>query len=90
MNELTASEHGDHPTFEEIFKRHHRRVYYLCLRMTGDVAEAEDLTLEVFTQVFSKLESLRGVSSFSTWLHRLTVNHILMHWRKNLMRSMIK
>jgi len=72
--------------FEELFKVHHRRVYAVCLRMIGNTAEAEDLTQEVFLQVFRKLETFRGESAFGTWLHRLTVNHVLMHFRKRRSR----
>ena len=55
--------------FEEIFRLHHRRVYSICLRMIGNAAEAEDLTQDVFLQVFRKLETFRGESAFTTWLH---------------------
>ena len=72
--------------FEELFKAHHRRVYAVCLRMTGNAAEAEDLTQEVFLQAFRKLGSFRGESAFSTWLHRLTVNCVLMHFRRRRSR----
>jgi RNA polymerase sigma-70 factor, ECF subfamily len=68
--------------FEEIFRLHHRRVYSLCLRMIGNSTEAEDLTQDVFIQVFRRLGSFRGESAFTTWLHRLTVNQVLMHLRK--------
>jgi RNA polymerase sigma-70 factor (ECF subfamily) len=73
--------------FEEIFQLHHRRVYSLCLRMIGNSAEAEDLTQDVFVQVFRKLGSFRGESAFTTWLHRLTVNQVLMHFRKKHVRN---
>ena len=73
--------------FEEIFKLHHRKVYSLCLRMIGNSAEAEDLTQDVFVQVFRKLGSFRGESAFTTWLHRLTVNQVLMHFRKKQVRN---
>jgi RNA polymerase sigma-70 factor (ECF subfamily) len=69
--------------FEEIFQLHHRRVYSLCLRMIGNSTEAEDLTQDVFVQVFRKFGSFRGESAFTTWLHRLTVNQVLMHFRKS-------
>ncbi len=72
--------------FEELFKLHHGRVYGVCLRMTGNTAEAEDLSQEVFVQVFRKLGTFRGESAFTTWLHRLTVNHVLMHFRKSRRR----
>jgi RNA polymerase sigma-70 factor, ECF subfamily len=74
---------GDLPPFEEIFKLHHGRVYAVCLRMTRNTAEAEDLSQEVFVQVFRKLHTFRGESAFTTWLHRMTVNCVLMHFRKN-------
>ncbi|HKQ50809.1 MAG TPA: sigma-70 family RNA polymerase sigma factor, partial [Pyrinomonadaceae bacterium] len=73
---------GDMPAFEELYQRHNRRVYSLCLRMTQNVSEAEDLAQEVFIQLFRKIGSFRGESAFTTWLHRLTVNQVLMHFRK--------
>jgi RNA polymerase sigma-70 factor, ECF subfamily len=77
-----AASKGDMPAFEELYDRHSRRVYSLCLRMTANTAEAEDLAQEVFIQLFRKLGSFRGESAFTTWLHRLTVNQVLMHFRK--------
>ena len=74
-------------SFEEVFRLHHRRVYSICLRMTGNLAEAEDLTQDVFVLVFRKLASFRGESAFTTWLHRLTVNQVLMHFRKSHVRK---
>ena len=53
---------GDLLPFEELFKLHQRRVYAVCLRMTGNTAEAEDLLQEVFIQVFRKLGTFRGES----------------------------
>ena len=73
---------GDMVAFEELYQRHNRRVYSLCLRMTSNVSEAEDLAQEVFIQLFRKIGSFRGESAFTTWLHRLTVNQVLMHFRK--------
>ena len=68
--------------FGELYNRHHRRVYSLCLRMTQNGTEAEDLTQEVFVHLFRKIGSFRGESAFTSWLHRLTVNLVLMHFRK--------
>lgn len=73
--------------FEEIYRRHNRRVYSLCLRMTQNVEEAEDLAQETFIQLFRKMGSFRGDSAFTTWLHRLTVNQVLMHFRKRKTRD---
>jgi RNA polymerase sigma-70 factor (ECF subfamily) len=77
---------GEMGAFEELYQRHNRRVYSLCLRMTGNVSEAEDLAQEVFIQLFRKIGSFRGESAFTTWLHRLTVNQVLMHFRKRGVR----
>lgn len=81
-----AASKGEMAAFEELYRRHHRRVYSLCLRMTGNASDAEDLTQEVFVQLFRKLGSFRGEAAFTTWLHRLTVNQVLMHFRKRSVR----
>jgi RNA polymerase sigma-70 factor (ECF subfamily) len=81
-----AAGRGDMKAFEMIYERHHRRVYSLCLRMVANATEAEDLAQEVFIQLFRKIGSFRGESAFTTWLHRLTVNHVLMHFRKRGVR----
>ncbi len=78
---------GDESAFEAIYKRHFRRVYALCLRMMGNPTEAEDLTQETFTHLYRKIGSFRGESAFTTWLHRMTVNQVLMHFRKRSTRS---
>lgn len=81
--ELTRSAgNGDMAAFEEIYTRHHRRVYSICLRMLQNASEAEDLTQDVFIQLYRKIGSFRGDSAFTTWLHRMTVNQVLMHFRK--------
>src|SRR3954463_2185142 len=77
---------GDAQAFEELFRLHRRLVYGLCLRMTQDVAEAEDITQEVFVLLFRKVGGYRGEANFTTWLHRLTVNQVLMRFRKNKSR----
>lgn len=77
-----AAANGDMIAFEEIYQRHHRRVYSICLRMLQNTTEAEDLTQDVFIQLYRKIGSFRGDSAFTTWLHRLTVNQVLMHFRK--------
>ncbi len=85
--ELTqASSKGDMIAFEEVYNRHHRRVYAICLRMLKNTNEAEDLTQDVFIQLHRKIGSFRGDSAFTTWLHRLTVNQVLMHFRKRTVK----
>lgn len=78
---------GNLTAFELIYQRYHRRTYSLCLRMTASQTEAEDLTQEVFIQLFRKIGSFRGDSAFSTWLHRLTVNQVLMHFRRRSVKN---
>jgi RNA polymerase sigma-70 factor (ECF subfamily) len=79
---VKAAAAGDVDAFEQLYYLHNRRVFSICLRMLGSSTQAEDLTQEVFLQVFRKLGSFRGDSLFTTWLHRLTVNQVLMHFRK--------
>ncbi|PYS89807.1 MAG: RNA polymerase subunit sigma-24 [Acidobacteria bacterium] len=78
---------GNLAAFEIIYQRYHRRTYALCLRMTNSQTEAEDLTQEVFIQLFRKVGSFRGDSAFSTWLHRLTVNQVLMYFRRRSVKN---
>jgi RNA polymerase sigma-70 factor (ECF subfamily) len=78
---IRLAQQGDATAFETIYELHSRRVYALCLRMTGDPVEAEDLTQEAFLQVFRKIHTFRGEAAFSSWLHRLTANIVLMRFR---------
>lgn len=79
---IRLAQKGDAAAFERIYRLHSRRVYALCLRMVGNTAEAEDLAQEAFLQLFRKIQTFRGESAFSTWLHRLAVNVVLMRLRK--------
>ena len=79
---IIGAQRGDADCFESLYHRHKRHVYTLCLRNTQNTAEAEDLTQEVFPQLFRKVATFRGESAFSTWLHRVAVNVALMHLRK--------
>lgn len=78
---------GNLAAFEKLYAKYHRRTYSLCLRMTNNVAEAEDLTQEAFIQLFRKVGSFRGDSAFTTWFHRLTVNQVLMYFRKRSVKN---
>jgi RNA polymerase sigma-70 factor (ECF subfamily) len=79
---IRRAQQGDAEAFEVIYRLHSRRVYALCLRMVGNTADAEDLTQEAFLQLFRKISTFRGESAFSTWLHRLSVNVVLMRLRR--------
>ena len=79
---IQRAREGDQTALENIYRLHSRRVYAVCLRMVADPTEAEDLTQEAFLLLFRKIHTFRGESAFSTWLHRLAVNLVLMHLRK--------
>jgi RNA polymerase sigma-70 factor, ECF subfamily len=79
---LARAQAGDNQAFAQLYSMHKRRIYSLCLRMVGSVAEAEDLTQEAFLQFHRKIDTFRGESALSTWLHRLAINVVLMHLRK--------
>ncbi len=79
---IRLAQRGDAGAFEIVYQQHSRRVYALCLRMLRDPVEAEDLVQDVFVQLFRKIHTFRGESAFSTWLHRLAVNLVLMRLRK--------
>lgn len=78
---IEAAVGGDKIAFERLYRLHVCRVYALCLRMTGNPNEAEEMTQEAFIRAWEKLSSFRGDSAFSSWLHRLTVNLVLARWR---------
>jgi RNA polymerase sigma-70 factor (ECF subfamily) len=82
---IRRAQNGDGEAFEELYRRHKGRVYSLCLRMLGNTAEAEDMAQEAFLQLFRKIHTFRGESAFSTWLHRLSVNVVLMHLRRKVL-----
>jgi RNA polymerase sigma-70 factor, ECF subfamily len=79
---VRLAQQGSAVAFERIYRLHSRKVYSLCLRMTGDQTQAEDLTQDVFFRLFRKIGTFRGESAFSTWLHRMAVNVVLMRFRK--------
>src|SRR5262245_15033067 len=79
---IALAQRGDCAAFEYIYKTHCARVYSMCLRMIRNPAEAEDLTQQTFLQLFRKIGTFRGESNFSTWLHRVTVNVVLLHMRQ--------
>lgn len=78
---VEAAARGDLEAFENLYRHHVGRIYALCLRMTGNGSEAEEMTQEAFIRAWEKLETFRGDSAFSSWLHRLTVNLVLASWR---------
>lgn len=79
---IQRAREGDRAAFEYLYQSHGKRVSEVCFRMLGNTTDAEDLTQEVFLLLFRKIHTFRGESAFSTWLHRLVVNLVLMHLRK--------
>jgi RNA polymerase sigma-70 factor, ECF subfamily len=79
---IRQAQRGDANAFELLYRLHSSRVFALCLRMLKNTAEAEDLTQETFLTVFRALGTFRGHSAFSSWLHRVTINRVLMHLRR--------
>ena len=79
---IRLAQAGAAAAFELLYGLHGRRVYALCLRMVNNPSDAEDLMQEAFLQLFRKIGTFRGESAFSTWLHRMTVNVVLMRLRK--------
>jgi len=82
-----AVANGNVNALGELYQRHYRHVYALCLSMMRNPTDAEDLTQDVFVHLVRKIGSYRGESRFSTWLHRLTVNLVLMHMRRPMRRE---
>ena len=82
MDLVRRAQEGDPDAFSYLFSAHKTKTYSLCLRMTANTTEAEDLTQDAFLQAFRKLGTFRGDSALSTWLYRVAVNTVLMHMRK--------
>jgi len=80
---IRRAQRSDAKAFESLYRMHVDKVYGLCLRMTGNVSEAEDCTQEAFIQAWKQLAKFRGDSAFSTWLHRVAVNTVLGRMRKS-------
>ena len=80
---IRLAQRGDAGAFERLYQLHSGRVYALCLRMLRNSDDAEDSTQDVFLRVFHKIQGFRGEAAFSTWLHRVTVNTVLMRLRRN-------
>jgi RNA polymerase sigma-70 factor, ECF subfamily len=87
LDPVRRAQQGDADAFAALFHAHKARIYSVCLRMTNNSAEAEDLTQDAFMQVFRKLSTFRGDSALSTWLYRIAVNTVLMRFRKKALRQ---
>lgn len=79
---IRRAQDGDATAFEYLYRSHSKRVFFICLRMLKNTSEAEDVTQQIFLSVFRKIATFRSDSAFSTWLHRVTVNAVLMRLRR--------
>jgi RNA polymerase sigma-70 factor (ECF subfamily) len=84
---VERAQRGESEAFADLFHAHKARIYSICLRMTNNTAQAEDLTQDAFLQVFRKLSTFKGNSALSTWLYRIAVNTVLMHFRKKALKQ---
>lgn len=80
---------GDAAAFRTLFQRHRGDVARLVYRMLGAPADLEDVVQEVFVQVYRSLPDFRGQAKLSTWIHRVTVNVVLMHRRSAKSRPVL-
>ena len=98
MNQLNATSLSDYDLTQaigrgavskigDLYERHKPLVYSICLRMTRNMSEAEDLTQEIFIELLTKAGSFRGESQFSSWLYRFTTNYVLMYFRRVMRRK---
>jgi RNA polymerase sigma-70 factor, ECF subfamily len=84
---VKRAQQGESEAFAQLFHAHKAKIYSICLRMTNNSAQAEDLTQDAFLQVFRKLSTFKGNSALSTWLYRIAVNTVLMHFRKKALKQ---
>src|SRR2546428_9862389 len=84
---IQRAQQGDRAAFEALYRAHSGRVYGLCLRLTADRALAEERTQDAFVRAWERLATFRGESAFSSWLHRLTVNEVLLGRRAERRRG---
>ena len=82
---IVQSQNGDHGAFEELIREHQRMIHSLCYRMSGSVADAEDLAQETFIQAYQHLDGFRAEARFSSWLYRIALN-LCLNWQKRNQR----
>jgi len=87
--EIARAKSGDADACAALFEAYKQHVYALCLRATGDIEEAEELTQEVFVQVFRKLSTFRGDSNFSAWLYPIVVKAVSTHLERKSNRDVV-
>ena len=78
---VRASQNGDPAAFEALVRQHQRMIHSLTYRMTGSLADAEDLAQEAFVRAYEQIAQYQGGAKFSTWLYRIAINACL-NWRQ--------
>ncbi len=84
---VARAQRGDVEAFSDLYRQHAGRVFALCVRMSGERVQAEELLQDVFVRAWERLGSFRGEASFGSWLHRLAVNVVLTAARTNRRRE---
>jgi len=84
---VSQSRNGDHAAFAELIRAHQTMIHSLTFRMTGSVADCQDLAQETFVRAYQQLDSFNGTSKFSSWLYRIAVNACLDWQRREARRS---
>lgn len=79
---VLQTQQGSPAAFEELVRNHQRMIHSLTFRMTGSLADAEDLAQETFIRAYEQIGTFRGTAKFSTWLYRIAVNTCL-NWRQS-------
>ncbi len=80
---VKRSQNGDIKAFEGLVNFYQGRIFGLCLRLTGNQDDAEDLAQEVFIKAYNSLKGFRLEADFGTWLHRIAVNMWINIKKKN-------
>jgi RNA polymerase sigma-70 factor (ECF subfamily) len=78
---------GDYSAFEELVSKFERKVYALALKLTGNTADAEEISQDVFLTIYQKLDGFRGESALSSWIYRVTANSAFMKLRDRRKRA---
>lgn len=80
---IKSAKKGEASGFQFLYEKYRNYVYSLCLRMTHDPSLSEDLTQDIFLHVWRKISSFKGDSLFRTWLYRVSVNMVLLYFRRH-------
>jgi len=80
---VKKAQNNDLSSLEELVRLYQNKVYALCVHLTGNHIDAQDLAQEAFIRAYRSLGSFRNEADFGTWMHRITVNMWLNLRRKN-------